>query len=154
MPEVQPVPEGYPRVTPYLIVDGASAAMEFYTQALGASERMRLPGPEGTVGHAEMAIGDSVIMLADGDPDMDIRDPRSVGGTSVILHVYVEDVDACVQRAVAAGARLVQAVEDKFYGDRAGQFEDPFGHRWSVASHVEDVTPEEMARRAAEATQG
>lgn len=154
MPEVQPVPEGYPRVTPYLIVDGASAAMEFYTQALGASERMRMPGPEGTVGHAEMAIGDSVIMLADGDPDMDIRDPRSVGGTSVILHVYVEDVDACVQRAVAAGAHLVQAVEDKFYGDRAGQFEDPFGHRWSVASHIEDVTPEEMTRRAAEATQG
>lgn len=154
MPQVQPVPEGYPRVTPYLIVDGASAAMEFYTQALGASERMRMPGPEGTVGHAEMAIGDSVIMLADGDPDMDVRDPRSVGGTSVILHVYVEDVDACVQRAVAAGARLVQAVEDKFYGDRSGQFEDPFGHRWSVASHVEDVTPEEMTRRAAEATQG
>lgn len=153
MPEVQPVPEGYPRVTPYLIVDGASAAMEFYTQALGASERMRMPGPEGTVGHAEMAIGDSVIMLADGDPDMDVRDPRSVGGTSVILHVYVEDVDACVQRAVAAGARLVQAVEDKFYGDRSGQFEDPFGHHWSVASHVEDVTPEEMARRADEATQ-
>lgn len=154
MPEVQPVPEGYPRVTPYLIVDGASAAMEFYTQVLGASERMRMPGPEGTVGHAEMAIGDSVIMLADGDPDMDIRDPKSVGGTSVIVHVYVEDVDACVQRAVAAGARLVQAVEDKFYGDRAAQFEDPFGHRWSVASHIEDVTPEEMARRAAEATQG
>lgn len=154
MQEVQPVPEGYPRVTPYLIVDGASAAMEFYTQALGASERMRMPGPEGTVGHAEMAIGDSVIMLADGDADMDVRDPRSVGGTSVILHVYVEDVDACVQRAVAAGARLVQAVEDKFYGDRSGQFEDPFGHRWSVASHVEDVTPEEMARRAAEVTQG
>ena len=154
MAEVQPVPEGYPRVTPYLIVDGASAAMEFYTQALGAGERMRMPGPEGTVGHAEMAIGDSVIMLADGDPDMDIRDPRSVGGTSVILHVYVEDVDACVQRAVAAGARLVQPVDDKFYGDRSGQFEDPFGHRWSVASHIEDVTPEEMARRAAEATPG
>lgn len=154
MAEVQPVPEGYPRVTPYLIVDGASAAMDFYTQVLGASERMRMPGPEGTVGHAEMAIGDSVIMLADGDPDMDIRDPKSVGGTPVILHVYVEDVDACVQRAVAAGASVVQAVEDKFYGDRAGQFEDPFGHRWSVASHVEDVTPDEMARRAAEATQG
>lgn len=152
MPEVHPIPEGYPRVTPYLIVDGASAAIDFYTQVLGAGERMRMPGPGGTIGHAELAIGDSVIMLADADPDMDIRDPRSVGGTPVLLHVYVEDVDACVERATAAGARLLEAVEDKFYGDRAGQFEDPFGHRWSVASHVEDITPEEMARRAAEAS--
>lgn len=153
MADVHAVPEGYPRVMPYLILDGASAAMEFYAQVLGARERMRMPGPGGTIGHAELTIGDSVIMLADGDPDMDIRDPRAVGGTPVLLHVYVEDVDACVERATAAGARLLEPVQDKFYGDRTGQFEDPFGHRWSVATHVEDVTPEEMARRAAQATE-
>lgn len=154
MADVHPIPDGYPRLMPYLILEGASAAMEFYTEVFEASERMRMPGPEGTIGHAEMAIGDSVIMLADSDPDMDIRGPQSVGGTPVILHVYVEDVDACVERALAAGASLIQPVEDKFYGDRAGQFEDPFGHRWSVASHVEDVSPQEMARRAAEAMDG
>ncbi|HVM14081.1 MAG TPA: VOC family protein [Egibacteraceae bacterium] len=153
MADVHAVPEGYPRVMPYLILDGASAAMEFYAQVFGARERMRMPGPGGTIGHAELTIGDSVIMLADGDPDMDIRDPRAVGGTPVLLHVYVEDVDACVERATAAGARLLEPVQDKFYGDRTGQFEDPFGHRWSVATHVEDVTPEEMARRAAQATE-
>lgn len=148
---VKPIPEGYPRVTPYLIVDGAAAAIEFYKSVLGASERMRMGGPEGKVGHAELEIGDSVIMLADEHPEIDARGPRSVGGTPVSLHVYVEDVDRVFERAIDAGAKALRPVEDKFYGDRSGGFEDPFGHRWDVASHVEDVAPEEMSKRMAEA---
>jgi PhnB protein len=145
---VNPIPADYPRVTPYLIVDGASAAIDFYRSVLGASERMRMAGPDGRVGHAELDIGDSVVMLADEHLDMDIRSPRTVGGTSVTLHVYVEDADSVFARAIDAGAKALQPMEDKFYGDRAGQFEDPFGHRWNVATHVEDVTPEEMSKRA------
>ena len=148
---VQPIPDGYPRVTPYLIVDGASAAIDFYRSILGADERMRMDGPNGKIGHAEIAIGDSVVMLADEHPEMGARGPRSVGGTPVTLHVYVEDVDQVFERAVGAGAKELQAVEDKFYGDRGGSFEDPFGHQWHVASHVEDVPPDEMEKRAAEA---
>jgi PhnB protein len=147
----QPIPDGYPRVTPYLIVDGASAAIDFYSSVLGASERMRMPAPDGRVGHAELEIGDSMIMLADEFPEMEARGPKTVGGTPVSLHVYVEDVDGVFDRAVQAGARALQPVEDKFYGDRSGQFEDPFGHHWSVATHVEDVPPDEMAARAAAA---
>lgn len=145
------IPDDYPRVTPYLIVDDAARAIDFYTSVLGAIERLRMPGNDGRVGHAELGIGDSVIMLADEHPDMDIRGPHTVGGTPVTLHVYVEDVDGVFERALQAGAKALRPVEDKFYGDRAGQFEDPFGHRWDVATHVEDVPPEEMSKRAAAA---
>jgi PhnB protein len=148
---VEPIPEGYPRVTPYLIVDGADAAIDFYKSVLGASERMRMGGEGGKVGHAELEIGSSVVMLADEHPEMDARGPKSVGGTPVSLHVYVEDADGVFQRATEAGARALSPVEDKFYGDRMGSFEDPFGHRWHVATHVEDVPPEEMSKRMAEA---
>ncbi len=148
---VKPIPEGYPRVTPYLIVDGASAAIDFYTSVLGATERMRMSAPEDKVGHAELEIGDSVIMLADESPEMDARSPGTVGGTPVSLHVYVEDADAAFERALEAGAKALQPMEDKFYGDRSGSFEDPFGHRWHVATHVEDVPADEMEKRAAAA---
>jgi PhnB protein len=143
-----PVPEGYPRVTPYLIVDGANAAIDFYCSVLGASERMRMPGPDGRIGHAELQLGDSVLMLADENVPMDARGPATIGGTPVSLLVYVEDSDAVFERAVKAGAKSLRPVEDRFYGDRSGQFEDPFGHRWDVATHVEDVPPEEMSKRA------
>jgi PhnB protein len=151
MADVNPIPEGYPRVTPYLHVDGAEGAIEFYTEVLGGQERMRMPGPEGRIGHAEIAVGNAVIMLADEFPEMGVLGPKSVGGTPVTLHVYVEDVDAAFQAALSRGATEVSAVENQFYGDRSGQFEDPWGHRWNVASHVEDVPPEEMEKRAAEA---
>lgn len=154
MVDVQPIPTGYPQVTPYLCVDGAEAAITFYSTVFGATERMRMPGPDGKVGHAELQLGDSVIMLADEFPDMGGRSPKSLGGTPVTLSVYVEDVDAVFDRALHAGAETVRPVEMQFYGDRSGQFEDPFGHRWSVATHVEDVSSEEMARRGAEAMGG
>lgn len=154
MPDVQPIPEGYPRVTPYLHVSGAAAAIDFYSSVLGAQERMRMPAPGGKIGHAEVEIGESIIMLADEFPDMDVRGPKAIGGTPVTLHVYVDDVDAVFDAALAAGATSVRAVENQFYGDRVGQFEDPFGHRWSVATHVEDVPPHEMERRMAEAMAG
>ena len=154
MAAVSPIPEGYPQVTPYLFVDGAAAAIDFYTRVFGASERMRMPGPEGRIGHAELQLGNSVIMLADEFPEMGQRGPRSIGGTPVTMSVYTEDVDAVFERAVQGGATPLQPVQDQFYGDRSGQFEDPFGHRWSVASHVEDVPPDEMARRAAQAMGG
>lgn len=154
MPDVQPIPEGYPRVTPYLHVSAAAAAIDFYSSVLGAQERMRMPAPGGKIGHAEVEIGESIIMLADEFPDMDVRGPKAIGGTPVTLHVYVDDVDAVFDAALAAGATSVRAVENQFYGDRVGQFEDPFGHRWSVATHVEDVPPHEMERRMAEAMAG
>jgi PhnB protein len=148
---VNPIPEGYPRVTPYLIVDGASAAIDFYSSVLGATESMRMDAPGGKVGHAEIQIGDSVVMLADESPEMNARGPKSFGGSPVSLMVYVEDVDAVFARALEAGAKELRPVENQFYGDRLGAFEDPFGHEWNVASHVEDVSPEEMSKRAAEA---
>jgi PhnB protein len=151
---VQPIPDGYQQVTPYLIVDGASAAIDFYCSVLGATERMRMEGPDDTVGHAELELGSSVIMLADESPDVNARGPRTVGGTPVFLHLYVEDADGVFERAVGAGAKALRPMEDKFYGDRAGEFEDPWGHRWSVATHVEDVAPDEMERRMAEAMAG
>ncbi len=151
MANVKPIPDGYPQVTPYLIVDGADAAIDFYTKVLGATERMRMPSPGGTIGHAELELGDSLIMLADEHPEMGIRGPRAIGGTPVTIHVYVEDVDSVFERALKAGATATREVEDQFYGDRSGQFDDPFGHRWSVASHVEDVSADEMTKRAAEA---
>lgn len=154
MAAVRPIPEGYPRVTPYLAIDGAAAAIEFYAAVLDAKERVRMPAPGGKVGHAELQIGDSVIMLADEAPDMDHLGPKSLGGTPVGLMVYVEDVDATFAKALSAGAVEKGPVEDKFYGDRSGSFEDPWGHLWHVASHTEDVSPEEMDRRLAEMGDG
>jgi PhnB protein len=145
------IPDDYPRVTPYLYIDGASTAIDFYCAVLGASERMRMPGPDGKIGHAELEIGDSVIMLADANPDIDVRSPKSIGGTPIALHVYVHDVDSVFGQALEAGAKQLRPVENQFYGDRSGQFEDPFGHHWNVATHVEDVPPDEMAKRAAAA---
>ena len=148
---VKPIPEGYTSLTPFLCIDGAAAAIDFYKAVLGATERFRLGGPDGKVGHAELEIGDSVIMLADEHPEMDARGPKTVGGTPVSLHVYVEDADSVFERAIEAGGEALRPVEDKFYGDRAGSFEDPFGHQWHVATHVEDIPPDEMSKRAAEA---
>ncbi|WP_328946142.1 VOC family protein [Streptomyces sp. NBC_00250] len=148
---VQPIPEGYPRVTPYLCVDGAEAGIDFYVDVLGAEERMRMPAPGGRIGHAELAFGNSVVMLADEFPDLGFRSPKAIGGTPVTLHVYVADVDAVFAKALARGAKELSPVKDEFYGDRTGQFEDPFGHRWNVASHIEDVSEEEMGKRAQEA---
>jgi PhnB protein len=146
---VKPIPDEYPQLMPYLIVDGAAEAIEYYKGALGASERMRMGGPDGRVGHAELQIGDAVVMLADANPDMGMQHPRAIGGTPVTLHLYVEDADAVFERAVRAGAKPLRPMEDRFYGDRSGQFEDPYGHRWNVATHVEDVSEEEMQRRLA-----
>ena len=152
--KVKAIPEGYHSVTPYLIVDGAAAAIEFYKKVFGAVEVMRMPAPGGRIGHAEIRIGDSHVMLADENPEMNARSPKTVGGSPLSLLVYVENVDEVVQRAVAAGARLERAVEDKFYGDRMGAIQDPFGHQWYVGTHIEDVTPEEMKKRMAAMGQG
>ncbi|MDQ1732396.1 MAG: PhnB protein [Pseudonocardiales bacterium] len=149
MTSVNPIPDGYPQVIPYLSVENASDAIAFYLDVFGARERLRMPGPDGKVGHAELEIGDSLIMLADAMPDMGGRSPQQIGGTPVTMMVYVQDVDAVYGRAIEAGATAERPVETQFYGDRAGQFVDPFGHKWFVASHVEDVPPDEMARRAA-----
>ena len=154
MPDVNPIPSDYPRVTPYLSVDGAAKAIDFYRDVLGATERVRMDGPDGKVGHAELGIGDSVIMLADAFPDAGGPTPTALGGSPVTVMVYVEDVDDVFAKALAAGSKEIAPIQDQFYGDRSGQFEDPFGHRWNVASHVEDVTPEEMERRAATAMSG
>ena len=153
MPKVDPIPSNYPRLAPYLSVDGAAKAIEFYCSVLGATERGRMNGPDGKVGHAELEVGDSLIMLSDAFPG-GAPDPKTLGGTPVTVMVYVEDVDDVFARAIAGGAKEVAAVQDQVYGDRSGQFEDPFGHRWSVASHVEDVPPEEMEKRAAQAMSG
>jgi PhnB protein len=136
-------------VIPYLSVDGAGAAIDFYTAVFDATERMRMPGPDGKIGHAELEFGDSMVMLADAFPDMGGQTPKDLGGTPVTVMVYVENVDAVFARAVAAGATVEREVGDQFYGDRAGQFVDPFGHKWFVATHVEDVSPEELEQRAA-----
>lgn len=148
---VNPIPSDYPRVMPYLSVDDADAAIAFYVRVFGAQERMRMDAPGGKIGHAEIQIGDAVVMLADEFSDMGGKSPRTVGGTPVTVMVYVEDVDACFGRALENGASETRKVEDQFYGDRGGQFQDPFGHQWYVASHIEDVPPEEMAKRAAAA---
>jgi PhnB protein len=152
--KVKPIPEGYHSVTPYLIVDGAAAAIEFYKKVFGAVEVMRMPAPGNRIGHAEIKIGDSHVMLADENAEMNARSPKSVGGSPLSLLVYVENVDETVKRAVTAGARLDRPVEDKFYGDRMGGIEDPFGHQWYVGTHIEDVTPEEMKKRMAAMGQG
>jgi PhnB protein len=144
---VKPIPDGYHSVTPYLIVRGGAQALEFYKKALGAKEVMRMPGPDGKVGHAEIRIGDSHIMLADEHPERGVVGPQALGGSPVGLCVYVENVDAVFDRAVSAGAKVVHPVKDQFYGDRSGTVDDPFGHRWTIATHKEDVSPEEMQRR-------
>ena len=149
MADVKPIPDGYPQVTPYLSIDGAEAAIEFYGKVLGARERMRMGAPEGKIGHAELELGDSLIMLSDPFSEMGVRGPKEIGGSPVTISVYVEDVDAVFDAALEAGATSLRPVENQFYGDRSGQFEDPFGHRWSVATHVEDVPPDEMEKRAA-----
>jgi PhnB protein len=146
---VNPVPDGYQVVTPYLCVNGAADAIDFYKDIFGAQERMRMPQPDGTIGHAELLIRDSVVMLSDEFPDMGVISPKSLGGTPVTLNVYVDNVDDVVDRAVGKGATLLQPIENRFYGDRSGQIVDPWGHKWSVATHVEDVPPDEMERRAA-----
>ena len=148
---VKPIPDGYRAVTPYLIVDGAAQALEFYKQVFGATEQMRMAGPDGRIGHAEMRIGDSVVMLADEVPDMGYRGPKAYGGSALSLMVYVADVDATFRRALAAGAIERRAVQNQFYGDRSGTLEDPFGHTWTVSTHVEDLSPDEMAKRSEQA---
>lgn len=147
--EVKPIPDNYPQIVPYLCVEGASAAIEFYRSVFGATERMRMAEPDGRLGHAELEIGAAVIMLSDEFPDLGVLAPKAIGGTPVTMTLYVEDVDDVFTRAIGAGATVLRPVENQFYGDRTGQFEDPFGHRWSVATHVEDVSPEDMAQRAA-----
>ena len=148
---VKPIPDGYHTVTPYLVQKDSKRALEFYKKAFGAEELMRLGGPDGKIGHAEIKIGDSPIMLADEYPEMGYRGPRALGGSPVSIMLYVEDVDACFNQAVAAGAKVVRPVVDQFYGDRSGNIEDPFGHVWTIATHKEDVAPEEIEKRFAAA---
>jgi PhnB protein len=145
---VKPIPEGYHALNPSLAVDDARKAIDFYKRALGAGERMVMPGPGGTVAHAELEVGDSVVMLADTTPQSLAKPPSALGGTSVVLFLYVDDVDAVVQQACDAGATLTMPVTDMFWGDRSGQITDPFGHQWWIATHIEDVPPAEMAERA------
>ena len=144
---VKPIPEGYHTLTPYLAVDDAAQAIDFYKRAFGAKERMRMPGPEGKIGHAEIQIGDSIVMLSDPFPQSTVRSPSDVGGTTASLFMYVDDVDAVVEQAVSAGATVTMEVADQFWGDRFGSIADPYGHTWSIATHVEDLTPEEIAER-------
>jgi PhnB protein len=147
MSKVDYIPQGYNSITPYLVVKGAAQAIEYYKQVFGATELVRMPGPGGRIGHAELKIGNSHIMLADEFPEMGHASPPAQGNPSVSVLVYVEDVDATVDRAVAGGAKILKPVVDQFYGDRSGFIQDPFGHRWGVATHKEDVSPEEMKER-------
>jgi PhnB protein len=150
----KPIPEGYHTVSPYLAVDDAARAIEYYATAFGAKELVRMDAPGGKIGHAELEIGDSRIMLSDPFPQASTRPPKELGGTSASVFMYVEDVDAVVAQAVAAGATITMEVADQFWGDRFGTVTDPFGHVWSIATHVEDVPPEEMAERAKAAMAG
>ena len=146
---VKAIPDGYNVLTAYLSIKGAADAIEFYKKAFGATEVMRLAQPDGRVGHAELQFGDSRLMLADEFPEMGFKSPRAIGGTPVMLHLYVEDVDTVIGRAVANGAKVLHPVKDQFYGDRSGSVTDPYGHVWHVATHKEDLSPEEIGRRAA-----
>jgi len=148
---VKPIPEGYHTATPYLIIKDAARAIEFYKKAFGATELMRMAQPDGRIGHAEIRIGDSPIMLADEFQEMGHRSPQSLGGSPVSILLYVEDVDALFNQAVSAGAKVQKPVQDQFYGDRIGGVTDPFGHVWYIATHKEEVSPEEMRKRAAAA---
>ncbi len=147
--DVKPIPEGYHTVTPYLTIRDAAAALDFYKRAFGADEMFRVADPQGKVGHAEIRIGDSAIMMSDEFPDMGAQSPDALGGSPVMIHLYVENVDALVERAVQAGAKLERPVADQFYGDRGGLVVDPFGHKWWIATHVEEVPPDELKKRAA-----
>jgi PhnB protein len=149
---VKPIPEGYHAVTPYLIVRGGVKALEFYKKAFNATEVVRMPSPDGKLGHAEIRIGNSMVMLADEHPEMGAKSPESFGGSPVGICLYVEDVDAIWQQAIAAGGKEERPVKDQFYGDRSGTLRDPFGHQWTIATHKEDVSPEEMERRMAAVT--
>jgi len=146
---VKPIPDGYHSVTPYLIISGAAKAIEFYKTVFAADEIVRIDMGGGTIGHAELRIGDSIIMLADEFPHMEARSPKSFGGTPVGIHLYVENCDATIQRAVAAGATISRPIQDQFYGDRSATLYDPFGHQWTISTHTEDLTPEEIKSRAA-----
>jgi PhnB protein len=143
----KPIPEGYHTLTPYLTVDDASEAIEFYKRAFGAKEIMRMKAPDGTIGHAEIEIGDSRVMLSDPFPQSTVRPPKEIGGTTGSIFMYVEDVDEVVRQAVDAGATVTMEVDDQFWGDRFGTVSDPYGHVWSIATHIEDLTPEEIAER-------
>jgi PhnB protein len=145
---VTPIPEGYHTVTPYLAVEDAAEAIEYYKKAFGAKERVRMNAPDGKIGHAELEIGDSLVMLSDPSPQASTKPPKELGGTSASIFMYVEDVDAVVKQAVDAGARIEMEIANQFWGDRFGTVADPFGHLWSIATHVEDVPAEEMAERA------
>ena len=149
MAKVKAIPEGYHTITPYLVVKGASKAIDFYKKAFGATELFRMDGPNGTIAHAELKIGDSPIMLADENPQMGFSAPDTGSRTPVGLMIYVEDVDKTAAQAIAAGIKTERPVEDQFYGDRSGNFVDPFGHRWTISTHKEDVSKEEMGRRMA-----
>jgi PhnB protein len=151
MAGVKPIPDGYHSVTPYLFIRGAGGAIEFYKNIFGAQEMFRMSGPIGQVAHAELKIGDSIIMLADENPKIGAMSPKTAGGIAVCIHLYCEDVDRVFQKAIEAGAKQLHPVDNKFYGDRSGTLIDPFGHMWSVATHVEDVSPEDMKERAAKA---
>ena len=144
----QPIPEGYHTATPYLVIDGAAEAIDYYKNAFGAKERMRMEAPGNRIGHAEIEIGDSLVMLSDAFPQSTTKAPTELGGTTAGVFLYVEDVDAVVKKAVDGGATVTMEVADQFWGDRFGSITDPFGHSWSIATHVEDVPPEEMAERA------
>ena len=146
--QVPAIPKGYHTVTPNLVVDGADRAIEFYKKALGAEEIMRFPGPDGKIMHAEIRIGDSVVMLNDEMPDHGVKGPKSYGGTPIGFFIYREDVDGAWKRAVDAGARVIQPLADQFWGDRTGCVEDPFGHRWWLAQHIQDLTPDEIRKNA------
>jgi len=145
---VKPIPDGYHTATPYLIVNGGVAAIEFYKKAFGATELMRMPGPGGKIMHAEIKIGNSPIMLGDEAPERDVKGPQSLGGTTFGMCLYVPDVDAMFAAAIAAGGKELYPVKNQFYGDRSGTLIDPFGHKWTIATHIEDVAPEQMQQRA------
>lgn len=147
MGSVKPIPDGYHNITPYLCIKDAAKALDFYKEAFGAEELFRMAQPDGRIGHAEIQIGDSRLMIADECPDMEFRSPQAYGGSPIGIHLYVEDVDATVNKALVAGAKLVKQVSDQFYGDRNGAVEDPFGHRWFISTHIEDLSPDEIGRR-------
>ncbi len=151
---VKPIPEGYHTVTPYIIVDRASEAIEFYKKAFGAKELDRMEAPGGKIMHAEIKIGDSPIMLADEHPEMGARSPKAIGGSPITIHMYVDDVDKVFNQAIAAGAKAERPVQDMFYGDRSGSVVDPYGHKWYISTHKEDLTKEEIAKRAQEMMKG
>lgn len=150
MAAVKPIPDGYHSITPYVVVDNAAEALSYYKCAFGAVELFRIDGPGGKVGHAEFKIGNSIVMIADEYPEMGAKSPKTIGGSPMTLMLYVEDVDRVFNQAVEAGGKIERAVENKFYGDRAGSVLDPFGHTWHIATHQEDISPEECKRRAAE----